>query len=111
MQLIRAQVIRCCSIRRPLQETGKMLYRPNVRLLGFIAHPVNAHMPTVLRKVTPAEAAEPLAVEMGQSRHERIARRGGHRDIDAPILLRQKDFDFGFALADEPKRYRLDSSC
>ena len=60
MQLIRAQVIRCCSIRRPLQETGKMLYRPNVRLLGFIAHPVKAHMPTVLRKVTPAEAAEPL---------------------------------------------------
>ena len=44
VQLIGAQIIRRGRIRRPLQKPGKILDRPDMGLLRFIAHPMDAHV-------------------------------------------------------------------
>ena len=44
VQLVGAEVIGCGGVRRPLQKPGEILDDSDMSLLGFVAHPANAHV-------------------------------------------------------------------
>ena len=44
VQLVGAQVIRCGGVRRSLQKPGEILDGSDMSLLGFVAHPADAHV-------------------------------------------------------------------